>query len=244
MNTQTENKAENKPIFPMEKKDFIYKNTDLHGGDVPQETQVKTELNELNYIQLIENELNNAFNKFNTNFFNNELNKPIITIQRQISNELGYFVGNIWENKEGIKSNEINLSAEKLQEKPYITLLHELIHLYHFQKSIKDTSRNGYYHNKVFKNKAKEMGFILPDKPNKKSGYSETGYKEELNDKIKSLSLNQEVFKNIRRKNIKKSKKMLKYNCNCSKFYSNQLIDGFCNLCNSPFIKEDAGEEE
>ena len=64
MNTQTENKAENKPIFPMEKKDFIYKNTDLHGGDVPQETQVKTELNEQNII----NEKMNANSKSELNY--------------------------------------------------------------------------------------------------------------------------------------------------------------------------------
>jgi hypothetical protein len=208
------------------------------------ETQNNKDLNELNYIQLIENELNNAFNKFNTNFFNNELNKPIITIQRQISNELGFFCGGIWTNKEGIKQNEINLSAEKLQEKPYITLLHELIHLYHYQKNIKDTSRNGYYHNKTFKGKAEEIGFICPDKPNKKGGYSETGYKDELNDKIKSLNLNEEVFKNIRRKNIKKSKKMFKYNCNCNKFYSNREVKAICQECKTEFIKEEVEETD
>jgi len=218
--------------------------TELNEQNIINEKMNANSKSELNYIQLIENELNNAFNKFNTNFFNNELNKPIITIQRQISNELGFFCGNIWENKEGIKQNEINLSAEKLQEKPYITLLHELIHLFHFQKNIKDTSRNGYYHNKVFKNKAEQIGFILPDKPNKKNGYSEIGYNQELINKIDSLNLNQEVFKNIRRKPLKKSKKMLKYNCNCNKFYSNKEVKAICQECKAEFIKEDIEDNE
>ena len=48
---------------------------------------------------------------------------------------------------------EINICAEYLT-RPLAevvgTLLHEMVHLYNLQVGVKDTSRNGYYHNKAF----------------------------------------------------------------------------------------------
>ena len=56
---------------------------------------------------------------------------------------------------------EINICAEYLT-RPLTdvvgTLLHEMVHLYNLQIGVKDTSRNGYYHNKAYRDAALTHG--------------------------------------------------------------------------------------
>lgn len=59
---------------------------------------------------------------------------------------------------------EINMCAEHLTrpfEEVCGTLLHEMVHLDNIGKEIKDTSRNGTYHNKRFKETAEQHGLSI-----------------------------------------------------------------------------------
>lgn len=86
---------------------------------------------------------------------------------------------------------EINLCAEYL-DRPMAevcaTMLHKMAHLYKLLHSIEDTSNNGYYHNKRFKDTAEAHGLII-EKHNKYSwtvttlsGEAEAWLKDTLGD--------------------------------------------------------------
>lgn len=75
----------------------------------------------------------------------------------------GHYSKNRWlmgEQKE--KVDELALNPEYFQNPLEIidTILHELVHVYCEQNNIKDTSRNGYYHNKKFKDIAEGYGLL------------------------------------------------------------------------------------
>lgn len=94
-----------------------------------------------------------AFRILNKVYFNNELPEAVITIQSS-QRCYGYItVRKVW--KDSWDSyHEINISAEYLDrpvENIISTLLHEMCHLYAMENNIKDTSNNGRYHNKLFK---------------------------------------------------------------------------------------------
>lgn len=63
---------------------------------------------------------------------------------------------------------EINICAEHLArpfEQVAETLLHEMVHLYNLQIGVQDTSRNGTYHNKKFKETAEQHGLDVGKDP-------------------------------------------------------------------------------
>lgn len=101
--------------------------------------------------------LNKVFDFFNEKQFNNELEQVVITVQTDEKSRVsGWFsVAKVWkENAEDKGAHEINITAQFLN-RPLIstaeTMLHEMCHLYASQKGLKDTSRSGIYHNKLFK---------------------------------------------------------------------------------------------
>lgn len=71
----------------------------------------------------------------------------------------GAYWKNKWKNGE-TESDEIILNPEHFSEPLELldTMLHELVHVYCDQNSIKDTSRAGYYHNVKFKKVAEQFG--------------------------------------------------------------------------------------
>ncbi|MDM5287393.1 MULTISPECIES: SprT-like domain-containing protein [Bacillus subtilis group] len=153
-------------------------------------------------IQDVTRELHNAFNLLNNEFFNGELPMPAITIQSSghKRNSMGWCtIRPVWGNKTGSqKMYEINLSAEFLDLdffETMDTLLHEMVHLYHLIKGIKDTSRNGTYHNKHFKQKVLEIGFEYEEeKPHPIHGWTYARIGQKAKDRISQLKINKDVF--------------------------------------------------
>jgi len=108
-------------------------------------------------------ELQRFFTILNNHYFNNELERPIITIQTDTTTgAYGWItVSKVWNREDEEQYREINLCAEYLNRNPeevIATLLHEMCHLYNIQNEIKDTSRSGTYHNTKFKKTAETRG--------------------------------------------------------------------------------------
>jgi predicted RNA-binding Zn-ribbon protein involved in translation (DUF1610 family) len=107
-----------------------------------------------------------AFNAINNYFYNNELEKPIITVKEgKKKNAYGW----IETSKNWIQGKteryEINISCDYIGERTVAetiaTLMHEMAHLYNIQNEIKDTSRAGIYHNTKFKETAEKHGLQI-----------------------------------------------------------------------------------
>ena len=80
---------------------------------------------------------------------------------------------------------EINISSATLDrpiEETASTLLHEMVHEYCMETGIKDTSNNGVYHNRRFKEQAEAHGLTVDH--HEKYGWTITSPSEELLDFI------------------------------------------------------------
>ena len=85
-------------------------------------------------------------------------------------------------------SYEINMVAEYLTrplEEVVGTLLHEMAHLWNIQQGIQDCSRNGYYHNRKFKDAAEAHGLAV--EKTEKYGYSMTKLNDEAVSFLKEI---------------------------------------------------------
>ena len=105
-------------------------------------------------------QLEHMFNSINTDFFNGELPQVIITVQSKPGTYGHSSRAKVWKRKED-DLYEINIAAEVLSlpiEETIDTICHESIHLYCRVNGIQETSNNGYYHNKIFKQLAEEHG--------------------------------------------------------------------------------------
>lgn len=126
-------------------------------------------------------ELEKIFNALNADFFDGELEAPIITVI-PTPNAYGHYVpAPIWKSGEN-RRRELNIGAGTLDreiEYTVATLLHECIHLYLNEvKNIQDTSRGGMYHNKEFKKACDTHGLICTR--TEKYGWSHTEPSDEL----------------------------------------------------------------
>lgn len=163
----------------------------------------------LSNIQVAIGELHVAFRKLNEEFFDNELVEPAITIQSNGKRKatMGWCSNKeVWSDKEGlIKKYELNISAEYLDYdfmETMDTMLHEMVHLYNALNDIKDTSRNGTYHNKRFKLECERRGFYFPsNRADKKLGWAFPKLTDETKDRILKLGIKSEAFM-IARRNI------------------------------------------
>lgn len=132
-------------------------------------------------------ELETLFSKFNARFFENKLERPVITVSPDHTRgAYGWCTSwKAWQNgaKEG-GFYEVNLCAEYLN-RPYEetcgTLLHEMVHLLNLQ----DTSRSGTYHNKKFKETAEAHGLIV--EKGEKYGWHKTSLSPEALEFVQSL---------------------------------------------------------
>ena len=132
---------------------------------------------------MIEN-LEFLFVVLNEEYFNGELEKPVITIAPDTTKGAYGWLTNwrAWQEEGTEGYYEINLCAEHtargykaLAE----TLLHELVHLYNLQKGIKDCSRGGTYHNRKFKIMAETKGLMVEQ--SQKNGWAYTQLNPETN---------------------------------------------------------------
>lgn len=111
--------------------------------------------------------LQKTFKAFNKQYFGGTLEPVVITIQSDIGSYGRYMMGKVWKcgaQEAKTELHEINLSAETLQRHYYntcATLLHEMCHHYCNLNGIKDTSRQGRYHNKTFKQVAEARGLVI-----------------------------------------------------------------------------------
>lgn len=107
-------------------------------------------------------QLEKMYNTLNTDFFNGELEVPIITVQSKPGTWGHCSVAKVWRRKED-STFEMNIAAEVLDkelEEIIDTLLHEMIHLYCRMHNIKETSRGGKYHNGKFKELAEKCNLV------------------------------------------------------------------------------------
>lgn len=168
-------------------------------------------------------ELQKAFILLNDKYFNNELEKPIITLHRNNNADLyGWITTHkVWSSKAGEKYREINLSAEHLHRDAALvitTLLHEMCHLFNMQAGVQDTNDTGFYHNKEFKKTAERFGLIV--EKSAKYGFCITRPSQELTEFVRE-NIRAENFDLARPKDDEddtkkpkgKKQSMKKYSC-------------------------------
>lgn len=110
-------------------------------------------------------QLEKLFRMLNADWFNNELETPIITIQSTPRAFGHYSTFDAWDVK-GEGHREINLGAGTLDrpiEETVATLLHEMCHMYNDTVlNVQDCSGSSrMYHNKAFKRTAESHGLIV-----------------------------------------------------------------------------------
>ena len=216
-------------------------------------------------LQPIIEKLEDLFSVLNKHFYDGELQAPVITISPDVKNNAYGWCSTYraWTTKEpsptGVTTPEearnegyyeINICSEYLSrtiEETIATMLHEMAHLYNLQNNMKDFTRGGYYHNKVFADTASAHGLTVTK--TKKYGYSYTTLNDEAKDFIVSLDL--ERFDLHRRKappTEAKSRKAhsIKYTCpKCGTVIrATKDIRAICKDCNAEFEKEKTEEEE
>ncbi len=142
--------------------------------------------------------LEELFQLFNNRFYSGKLDQPVITVSPDTtSGAYGWCTGwKAWKSDSESEDEgyyEINICAEYLKRPfPEIceTLLHEMVHLHNLYEGMKDTSRGGTYHNKLYKAAAEEHGLKV-DKDSK-YGWTLTSLNDEA--AIYIASLNQNTF--------------------------------------------------
>lgn len=154
-------------------------------------------------IQDVTQEIYVVFDTFNQEFFYGDLPAAALTIQSTLHKKrtMGWCTRNpVWSFENGENQlYEINLSAEFLDQGFYETmdtLLHEMVHLYFQYHEIQDVSRKGQYHNKRFKEKVLELGYIYTTtKPDPYVGWGAPRIGDKLKERIAALDINQNVFR-------------------------------------------------
>ena len=119
-------------------------------------------MKEIVKISRLAGTLEKLFNKLNADFFNGELETPVITIQSTPKAYGHYSLSPLWEVKDGAK-HEINIGAGTLDrpiEETVATLLHEMCHMWNDTVlNVQDCSGSSrMYHNKTFKAAAESHG--------------------------------------------------------------------------------------
>ena len=121
-------------------------------------------MKELTSYNRVTQYLNKVFKLINSEYCDNELERPTITIQSTVGAYGHVTTSKVWKTESGKASYELNIGADYLDrpiENIVATLIHEGCHLYAMQNGIKDTSNRGVYHNKRFKALAEDRGLII-----------------------------------------------------------------------------------
>lgn len=107
--------------------------------------------------------LEKIFRALNADWFAEELEEPIITIQSTPRAYGHVTVSKTWKRKDEDR-HELNMGAETIDrpiEEVVATMVHEMVHLYNLAHGIQDCSRGGSYHNKRFKEEAERRGLYI-----------------------------------------------------------------------------------
>ena len=136
-------------------------------------------------------QLEKLFRMLNEDFFNGQLEMPIITIQSTPRAYGHYSVAPIWTVNGEETKHEINIGAGTLDreiEYTVATLLHEMCHMYNDTVlKVQDCSRGGMYHNKEFKKTAESVGLIVTKSDS--FGFAHTAPSDELIEWILNVNL-------------------------------------------------------
>lgn len=109
--------------------------------------------------------LNNAFVSIRQR--NPEIPNVVIVVGTSSTTKLGHFSARSWDGKSNTV-HEIVVTGESLRRGAadvFATLMHEAAHVYAHVSGIKDTSREGKYHNKRFKQIGEKLGLVLEQHP-------------------------------------------------------------------------------
>jgi hypothetical protein len=107
--------------------------------------------------------LNKIYDKLNDAYFESALTRPIITIQSTPRAYGHVSILKIWKAGEEAK-RQLNIGAGTINrpiEEIVSTMLHEMVHIYCMDNKIQDTSRNGAYHNKKFRDEAEKRDLTI-----------------------------------------------------------------------------------
>ena len=200
-------------------------------------------------LKVIIQKLDDMFEQFNKQFFDGQVQKPIITVSPDTTKgAYGWCTTwKAWKTTDEVESDgyyEINLCAEHLA-RPFTevsaTLIHEMVHLLNLQNKIQDTSRGGTYHNKRFKQVAEEHGLIIDQHP--KYGWTITSLNEDAKTFIEKMGGGQ-GFGIYRSKALKlkgsKSSSSRKYTCpDCGLIVrATKEVHVLCGDCNVELEEE------
>lgn len=150
----------------------------------------------INNLSRLGCQLQRMFKALNHDFFNDELETPMINIIPTAKAYAHVSVEPIWQCGKDIKRRELNVSSAYL-DRPleYIcaSILHEAAHLLNLQHNIADVSRGQTYHNRQFKITAESHGLIC--RKTEKYGYSDTS--STLSDELLDWVLLHDEFNEI-----------------------------------------------
>lgn len=177
----------------------------------------------MNIIGKAIDELYRYFQILNEKYYDGKLSEPVITIQKEKSNNLGHFtLDKVWRNRNEVENDElsryeININPVNLNrpaEEIIGTLNHEMVHYANKASDIKDC--NGQVHNKKFKELAERVGLIC--EKSKKYGWGFTTLSDEFRKYIEeTIKPDAKVFEYFRNVEVKESKprekKTFKYIC-------------------------------
>ena len=124
--------------------------------------------------------LEKMYRQLNIDKFNGDLPDCLITVQSTPGAYGHVTLGKVWRVKD-TERYELNISADTIDrpiESVVSTLLHEMVHIFCMENGIKDTSRNGTYHNRRFKEQAELRGLVIGY--DKRIGHSPTSPSEDL----------------------------------------------------------------
>lgn len=193
--------------------------------------------------------LGKLYDYVNTELFGGELVKPVITVQTDERNKTNgwWSHGKVWrESPEDEGEHELNMTAQQLNRpinEVAATLIHEMCHQYATIHEMKDTSRSGNYHNKLFKKIAETHGLNVECVP--KIGWSHTTLTDETAAKIAAFTAENPptvIYRlSIMKSQITKNTSTRKYVCPvCGQSVrATKRVNIMCMDCNAPMAEEE-----
>ena len=193
--------------------------------------------------------LGKLYDYANGKLFGGELVKPVITVQTDERNKTNgwWSVGKVWhENAEDEGEHELNMTAQQLNRpigEIAATLIHEMCHQYATVHDMKDTSRSGNYHNKLFKKIAEPHGLHVECVA--KIGWSHTTLTDETAAMIGEFTAENPptvIYRlPIMKSQITKNTSTRKYVCPvCGQSVrATKRVNIMCMDCNAPMAEEE-----
>lgn len=199
---------------------------------------------ENNNLTVTLKKLHTIFDRFNEKLFNNELPQVTITLL-PYKGCYGYMSNSDrWENENGNRTQELNICPDELNrsnDEIVGTLLHEMIHLYNDVHKIKDTSRQGRYHNKYYKEAAINHG--LECEKTLSYGWCYTRIKPETLQLLEGIDYSFNVSRDKEKTKKRNRKKVYTYRCpKCGKtFKSSEKLHLVCECGKVIEVKNEFG---